>query len=112
MTDAGDRYSSLERGGQVDELVAGQDLASVLAVSELEIQTAIEALNRSTATISKQNETLRQQQDALARLVKANAKGHEARSELELKRVKKRDTDRKRVTASVCSHSCTRLHRD
>ena len=95
------RYSALDKSGQVDRLVAGQDLEAVQALGEAEIRTAIEELDRSTAAIAKQTETLKQQQEALARLVKANVKNHDARSELEFKRAQRRDAERKRVASAV-----------
>jgi anion-transporting ArsA/GET3 family ATPase len=91
----------LDKTGQVDKLVSGQDLGTCQGVNEEEIRTAIEELNRSTDAIAKQTETLKQQQNALDRLVKANAKNSEARSELEFKRAERRDVDRKRATVAV-----------
>lgn len=81
--------------------MAGRDLAGILPWSESEIQTAIEELDRSTAAIAKQTETLKQQQEALARLVKANVKNQDARADLELRRAQRRDAERKRATAAV-----------
>ncbi|GKT47550.1 uncharacterized protein ColSpa_07731 [Colletotrichum spaethianum] len=94
-------YSSLDKSGQIDRLVASQDLAVVQALSEREIQTAIDELNRSTAAIVKQTETLKQQQDALAKLVKSNAKVEEARSDLVFQRNQKHDSERKKLMTSV-----------
>ncbi|OHW99683.1 hypothetical protein CSPAE12_01584 [Colletotrichum incanum] len=94
-------YSSLDKSGQIDKLVASQDLAAVQALSEREIQTAIDELNRSTAAIVKQTETLKQQQDALAKLVKSNAKVEEARSDLVFQRNQKHDSERKKMMTSV-----------
>ncbi|CCF36040.1 hypothetical protein CH063_07695 [Colletotrichum higginsianum] len=94
-------YASLDKSGQVDKLVASQDLAAVQALSERQIQTAIDELNRSTAAIVKQTETLKQQQDALAKLVKTNAKVEEDRSDLVFQRNQKHDSDRKKMMTSV-----------
>ncbi|EFQ35975.1 hypothetical protein CGRA01v4_07683 [Colletotrichum graminicola] len=94
-------YSSLDKSGQIDKLVASQDLASVQAFSEREIQTAIDELNRSTAAIVKQTETLKQQQDALAKLVKSSAKVEEARSDLVFQRSQKHNSERKKTMTSV-----------
>lgn len=96
------RYSSLDKTGRIDKLVASQDLATVQALSEREIQIAIDELNRSTAAIVKQTETLKQQQDALAKLVKSNAKVEEARSDLVFQRNQKHDAERKKMITSVC----------
>ncbi|KAI8313131.1 hypothetical protein K4K59_004955 [Colletotrichum sp. SAR11_240] len=94
-------YSTLDKYGQVDKLVASQDLAAVQALSEHEIQKAIDELNRSTAAIVKQTETLKQQQDALAKLVKSNAKVQEARSDLVYQRTQKHDSQRRKMMTSV-----------
>ncbi|WYZ41061.1 hypothetical protein EsH8_IV_001402 [Colletotrichum jinshuiense] len=94
-------YSSLDKTGRIDKLVALQDLATVQALSEREIQIAIDELNRSTAAIVKQTETLKQQQDALAKLVKSNAKVEEARSDLVFQRNQKHDAERKKMITSI-----------
>ncbi|GKT52702.1 vacuolar H+/Ca2+ exchanger [Colletotrichum tofieldiae] len=94
-------YSSLDKSGQIDKLVASRDLAAVQALSEREIQTAIDELNRSTAAIVKQTETLKQQQDALAKLVKSNTKVEEARSDLVFQRNQKHGSERKKMTTSL-----------
>ncbi|KAL0932460.1 uncharacterized protein CTRU02_213413 [Colletotrichum truncatum] len=94
-------YSTLDKSGQIDKLVDAQDLATVQALSEREIQKAIDELNRSTAAIVKQTETLRQQQDALAKLVTSNAKVEEARSDLVFQRTQKHDSERRKMMTSV-----------
>ncbi|TDZ40706.1 hypothetical protein CTRI78_v010175 [Colletotrichum trifolii] len=94
-------YSNLDKSGQIDKLVESQDLASVQALSEREIQKAIDELNRSTAAIVKQTETLKQQQDALSKLVKSNARVEEARSDLIFQRNQKHDSERRKLATSV-----------
>ena len=79
------------------------DLGEVQAVNEDEIRTAIEELNRSTASISKQTETLRQQQDALSRLVRKSGEAGALRRDLELARQRKSETDRRRLASEVTS---------
>ncbi|GKT89030.1 vacuolar H+/Ca2+ exchanger [Colletotrichum tofieldiae] len=101
LTGSASRYSSLDKSGQIDKLVASRDLAAVQALSEREIQTAIDELNRSTAAIVKQTETLKQQQDALAKLVKSNTKVEEARSDLVFQRNQKHGSERKKMTTSL-----------
>ncbi|KAL2880243.1 hypothetical protein SGCOL_004292 [Colletotrichum sp. CLE4] len=91
----------LALSGQVDKLVESQDLAAVQAVSEREIQTAIEELNRSTAAIVKQTETLKQQQDALSKLVKTHSRVEEARSDLVFQRNQKHDTESRKMMTTV-----------
>ncbi|KAF4968411.1 hypothetical protein FSARC_4208 [Fusarium sarcochroum] len=82
-------YTALDKSGQVDHLADLHDLGEVQAVNEDDIRAAIEELNRSTATISKQTETLRQQQDALARLVKKRDEADNQRRHLEERRLDK-----------------------
>ncbi|UQC79191.1 uncharacterized protein CLUP02_04670 [Colletotrichum lupini] len=95
------RYTALDRSGQIDKLVESQDLAAVQAVSEREIQTAIEELNRSTAAIVKQTETLKQQQDALSKLVKTHSRVEEARSDLVFQRNQKHDAESRKMMTTV-----------
>jgi uncharacterized protein YoxC len=76
-------------------------VASVQAFNDQEMKNAILQLNRSTEAINKQTETLKHQQDALARLVKNTSKDVEARSALDLKRAQVAELDRKAVTHSV-----------
>ncbi|CAM1505097.1 Fc.00g107340.m01.CDS01 [Cosmosporella sp. VM-42] len=94
-------YTALDRSGQVDKLADMHDLGEVQAVNEDEIRTAIEELNRSTASISKQTETLRQQQDALSRLLKKSGEAEAQRRDLESTRQRKSDTERKRLASEV-----------
>ncbi|KAF7556841.1 hypothetical protein G7Z17_g1178 [Cylindrodendrum hubeiense] len=94
-------YTALDRSGRVDVLADAHDLGEVQAVNEEDIRTAIEELNRSTATISKQTETLRQQQDALSRLVKKRGETEAQRRDLESTRIRKSESQRKRLAAEV-----------
>ncbi|RYC93975.1 hypothetical protein BFJ63_vAg3272 [Fusarium oxysporum f. sp. narcissi] len=82
-------YTALDKRGQVDRLADLHDLGEVQAVNEDDIRAAIEELNRSTATISKQTETLKQQRDALARLVKKRDEAESQRRDLEEARLNK-----------------------
>lgn len=100
------RYTALDKSGQVDKLADLHDLGEVQAVNEDEIRTAIEELNRSTASIVKQTETLRQQQDALSRLVKKSSEGQAQRQELEETRLRKVELERKRLATEVTSLAC------
>ncbi|KAF4342313.1 hypothetical protein FBEOM_3720 [Fusarium beomiforme] len=76
-------YTALDKSGQVDRLADLHDLGEVQAVNEDDVRAAIEALNRSTAMISKQTETLKQQRDALARMVKKRDEAERQRRDLE-----------------------------
>ena len=95
------RYTALDRSGQVDVLADAHDLGEVQAVNEEDIKAAIEELSRSTATITKQTETLRQQQDALARLVRKRAESEAQRRDLESTRLRSSESQRKKLATEV-----------
>ncbi|ROT38141.1 hypothetical protein SODALDRAFT_379357 [Sodiomyces alkalinus F11] len=94
-------YASLDQSGEVDQLVTSQDLAIVPSVTEEELKTAIEELNRSTASITRQTETLKQHHNALAKLIEADAKAADSRSMLAAKKAAKQDAERKRLLTTV-----------
>jgi hypothetical protein len=95
------RYAALDANGQVDRLASLHDLAEVQPISEDDVRAAIEDLQRSTATIAKQTNTLRRQQDALSRLVKKSKEGNARRRELDQARRRNRTTDQKVLAAEV-----------
>lgn len=95
------RYLAIERNGKADELAASANLSTTLALTDQELKDAIDELARSTEVINKQTETLRQQQDALSRLLTTSGKSRGARSDLEAKRLHKWDTDRKHLNTAV-----------
>lgn len=95
------RYNELDNGGHVDNLAELHDLAEVQAIHQDDIRAAIQELNRSTATINKQTETLRHQQDALSRLATKSADSHAQRQQLEAASNRKSQTDKSRVTTEV-----------
>lgn len=82
MSDNMDSYSYLEDAGYVENF-SSQDISAVLGFEDRELDDAIESLNTSTSAIRKHTEILKQQQDALNRLVKAQNKSGEIRSTLE-----------------------------
>lgn len=94
-------YTTLDKTGQVDKLAALHDLAEVQAVSEDDIRIAIDELNRSTEAITKQTETLRQQQDAFSRLIKKASDSSARRETFEVERQRKAITEHKYVSAEV-----------
>lgn len=94
-------YTALDKSGQVDRLAELHDLADVQALAEDEIRVAIDELNRSTAAVTKQSETLRQQQDALSRLIKKAGDNDSRRRDFELARQRNSGTERKYVSAEV-----------
>ena len=95
------RYAELDKNGEVDRLAGLHDLAEVQAVTEDEIRAAVEELERSTDAITKQTETLQQQQDALARLVKKTRESEDRRHDFELERCRKSESERKHIAAEV-----------
>ncbi|KAF5021275.1 hypothetical protein F66182_6673 [Fusarium sp. NRRL 66182] len=94
-------YTALDKSGEVDRLADLYDLGEVQAVNEGDIRAAIDELNRSTATISKQTETLKQQQDALARLVKKRDEAESQRRNLEETRLDKTKSTLKKLAFEV-----------
>ncbi|KAG6024107.1 hypothetical protein E4U19_003966 [Claviceps sp. Clav32 group G5] len=88
-------YTELDKTGRVDQLADSHDLSYVQAVTEEELRLAIEQLGQSTEAIDKQTETLRQQRDALSRMVKRQAENKARRREME--RVQKRSKDMQRA---------------
>ncbi|KAK7735956.1 hypothetical protein SLS53_007335 [Cytospora paraplurivora] len=94
-------YLAIERNGKADDLAASANLSTTQALMDQELKDAIDELARSTEAINKQTETLRQQQDALSRLLTTNGKSGGARSDLEAKRLYKWDTDRKHLNTAV-----------
>ncbi|KAH8902489.1 hypothetical protein BR93DRAFT_887190 [Coniochaeta sp. PMI_546] len=95
------QYSALEKSGRANQLDASIDVASGQIFHDEEIRTAIQELNRATDAISKQTETLRHQQDALARLIKSESKDTRDRASLDLKQSQALELDRKAVLSSV-----------
>ncbi|KAJ9134383.1 Vacuolar H+/Ca2+ exchanger [Coniochaeta hoffmannii] len=95
------QYSTLEKSGRADQLGASLDAANGQSFRDEDIKSAIEELNRSTATINKQTETLRHQQDALARLIKNESKDAQARAVLDLEYSQALDIDRKALRSAV-----------
>ncbi|UNI13961.1 hypothetical protein JDV02_000647 [Purpureocillium takamizusanense] len=104
-------YMTLDRSGQVDRLAAMYDLAEVQAVNEAELRAAIDELQRSTSTISKQTQTLRQQQEALSRLLKKQAENEAKRRDLAYARTRKAATERRRLANEIEQLSQTLLYR-
>ncbi|KAF5538811.1 hypothetical protein FNAPI_11004 [Fusarium napiforme] len=88
-------------GDELALLADLHDLGEVQAVSEDDVRAAIEELNRSTATISKQTETLKQQRDALARLVKKRDEAETQRRDLEEARLNKTKHTLKKLVFEV-----------
>ncbi|KJZ74913.1 hypothetical protein HIM_05644 [Hirsutella minnesotensis 3608] len=94
-------YAELDRSGQVDRLSALHDLAEVQAVTETELTAAVEELRLSSARIAQQTRTLRQQQDALSRLVGKRAEADARRQQLCQDRQRKTGAQLEKLTAEV-----------
>ncbi|PNY26329.1 Uncharacterized protein TCAP_03735, partial [Tolypocladium capitatum] len=94
-------YTALDRSGQVDRLAALHDLADVLPVTEEDVRVAIDELKRSTTSISKQTETLRQQQDALSLLVKKHAENDAKRRVLTHAGQKRSEVEQRQLANEV-----------
>lgn len=95
------RYAVLLKSGEADELAASQDLSLVREIPEHEIQEAITSLRRSTASIEKQTEALKLQQNAMSILVKTNAQVQEARNHVEENQLQKWDVEKGVISANV-----------
>lgn len=65
-------------------------------------------LGRSAAAISKQTETLRQQQEALARFARARISNEGRRSELDAARMHRKAVETREVKNAVCLSHVTR----
>lgn len=96
-----DRYSILLQSGEADKIANSQDLSSICELSDEQLHTAIEELQRSTIAIEKQSEELRSQQNALALLVKNNKKTEVARAEAGTKQLQKWEAEKAQVNSAV-----------
>ncbi|KAG8165552.1 hypothetical protein KVR01_004104 [Diaporthe batatas] len=94
-------YLALQRSGKAESLAASADLSRVQPSNDQELLDAIGELNRSTDAINKQTETLRQQQNAVSRLIAASGKNGDARSDLEAKRLYEWESTRKALQTNV-----------
>ncbi|KAG5958444.1 hypothetical protein E4U57_001307 [Claviceps arundinis] len=94
-------YTELDQTGRVDQLADSHDLSYVQAVTEEDLRLAIEQLGQSTEDIDKQTETLRQQRDALSRMVKRQAENKARRREMERAQKRSKDVQRAQLTKEV-----------
>ncbi|KAK0630957.1 hypothetical protein B0T17DRAFT_490680 [Bombardia bombarda] len=95
------QFAALEKSGLADTLVSSTDLATVQPFNDQDLKDAIDELNRSTEAISRQTETLKQQHDALDRLVKGSRKDEEARSALESRQSQRLNAHRSSLAVAV-----------
>ncbi|KAJ9137135.1 Vacuolar H+/Ca2+ exchanger [Pleurostoma richardsiae] len=99
-------YLLLERSGNLTALEKSVQVAPVHPLgSDQEVKDAIEQLDRSTKAISRQIETMRQQREALARLVTSSGRDSGSRTRLEVERLTEWETDRKTLSSIVESLS-------
>lgn len=80
------------------------DLSLVYPHDDSELKSAIEELQRSTAAIQKQSETLRIQQDAMKSLVKSNRSVSEARARADDLQQRKWASEREQLSTEVCTN--------
>ncbi|PQE10819.1 vacuolar H+ Ca2+ exchanger protein [Rutstroemia sp. NJR-2017a BBW] len=94
-------YNELVKSGQAKKLEEAQDLSAICDLNDDQLKTAIYELQLSTAAIKKQSETLRQQQNALALLVKSNTKNSKARSEANSRQLQKWEAEKEQVNSAL-----------
>ncbi|KAK4123022.1 hypothetical protein N657DRAFT_672083 [Parathielavia appendiculata] len=107
------QYAALEDAGLAERLAMSSDLSAARVLSEREIKEAIDELNRSTQAISRHAETLKQQQQALDRLVDDSRKNKEERAAVEENQVRKWQTQRRdfaSVAAELSQSLDSRIH--
>ncbi|KAK3295335.1 uncharacterized protein B0H64DRAFT_441756 [Chaetomium fimeti] len=88
------QYAALGESGLAEKLAISSDLTAARVLSDQEIKDAIEELNRSTQAITRHTETLRQQQEALGRLVDAGCVSNKERVAVEEGRTGKWQAER------------------
>jgi hypothetical protein len=94
------RFAALSKNGEAETLAA-LDLSLVHGLNEKEVQSAIEELNRSTASIEKQTESLKLQQNAMKSLVKSENRVYQSRSHMEKGQVRKWEVEKGHICAAV-----------
>ncbi|KAK4238988.1 hypothetical protein C8A03DRAFT_14622 [Achaetomium macrosporum] len=95
------QYAALEESGRAEKLAMSSDLTTARVLSDQEIKDAIKELNRSTQAVTRHTETLKQQQQALDRLVNANRQSAEERVAIEEGQTRKWEAQRKDLAFSV-----------
>ncbi|GAB1319962.1 HAUS augmin-like complex subunit 3 N-terminal domain-containing protein [Madurella fahalii] len=95
-----EQYAALEELGLAEKLAMSSDLTAARVLSDQEVKEAIEELNRSTQAITRQTDTLKQQQEALHRLVKGAHQGSEERAALEAGQTRKWEAQRSELASA------------
>ncbi|KXX76079.1 hypothetical protein MMYC01_204165 [Madurella mycetomatis] len=96
-----EQYAALEESGLADKLAMSSDLTAARVLSNQDVKDAIEELNRSTQAITRQTDTLKQQQEALHRLVKGGHQGSEERAVLETGQTRKWEAQRSELASKA-----------
>ncbi|CAD6445129.1 68fd6bcd-2cf8-44c9-b331-eb9a73437df8 [Sclerotinia trifoliorum] len=94
-------YEVLSQSEDADKIANSQDLSSICDLTDEQLYTAIEELQRSTTAIEQQSEALRLQQNALALLVKSNKKVGAARTEADAKQLQKWEAETSQANSAV-----------
>ncbi|PSS28396.1 hypothetical protein M430DRAFT_47402 [Amorphotheca resinae ATCC 22711] len=94
-------YAALVKSGEADAFAASQDLSAIRGLNDQDMQQAIEELQRSTAAIEKQSETLRLQQNAMKMLINSSAQVEQARSQTNKSQQRKWDMERGHIITAV-----------
>lgn len=88
------------KSGEADRLAA-QDLSMVEGLNDREIRDAIEELKRSTASIEKQTEALRLQQNAMSALFKSERRANETRAHSDEGQLRRWQAERSQISQQV-----------
>ncbi|KAK4223638.1 hypothetical protein QBC38DRAFT_44142 [Podospora fimiseda] len=95
------QYVALEQSGITEKLASSAHLSTTQALSDHDIRDAIDQLNRSTQAITKQTETLKQQHEALDRLVSGDRRARQERAIFESEQKRKWDSRRLHLATQV-----------
>ncbi|KAJ4303923.1 hypothetical protein N0V88_001523 [Collariella sp. IMI 366227] len=95
------QYAALEEAGLAERLAMSSDLTTARVLSDQEIKDAIDELNRSTNAITRHTEILRQQQDALHRLLDVDRQSAGQRGAIDAGRARKWEAQRRGLAAAA-----------
>jgi prefoldin subunit 5 len=95
------QYAALKESGLAEKLAMSSDLAAARVLSDQEIKDAIEELNRSTQAITRHTDALRQQQEALGRLVDAGRESSKERVAVQEARTRKWQAERSNLASEA-----------
>ncbi|KAK4178149.1 hypothetical protein QBC36DRAFT_111319 [Triangularia setosa] len=95
------QYAALEKAGIADKLASSSDLAAVQGLTDENVRDAVEQLDRSTQAITRQTETLKQQREALDRLVAGDRQTRQERRVFESEQDRKYESQRRDLALAV-----------